>query len=198
MERSAVIVLDMLNDFVTGSLKCERCTKIIPRIKKLIQAARKKGIPVIYSNDAHLPVDEEVVERWGKHAIRGTKGAEVISELKPTAKDYVLEKRTYSGFHETGLDMLLRDLYKGEGVKIVILTGLHTNICVRHTAADAFFRGYKIVAAKDAVEAFTQKEQEEGLKYLKDIYSAKIMTVDEITKEMQKSSGQRKGFAAQF
>ena len=188
MERSAVIVLDMLNDFVTGKLKCERCDKVIPNIKKLIQTARKKGIPVIYSNDAHLPVDEEVVERWGKHAIKGTKGAEVIPQLKPTAKDYVLDKRTYSGFHETGMDMLLRDLYKGEGVKTVILTGLHTNICVRHTAADAFFRGYKIVVAKDAVEAFAQKEHEEGLKYLKDIYSAKVMAVSEIMKKMEKSS----------
>jgi len=188
MDRTAVIVLDMLNDFVGGKLKCERCDKIIPNIRMLIQAARKKGVPVIYSNDAHLPVDEEVVERWGRHAIKGTKGAEVIPQLKPTAKDYILEKRTYSGFHETGMDMLLRDLYKGEGVKTVILTGLHTNICVRHTAADAFFRGYKIVVAKDAVEAFTQEDHTEGLNYLKDIYNAKITTVNQIVKEIEKTS----------
>jgi len=59
----------------------------------------------------------------------------------------------------------------------VILTGLHTNICVRHTAADAFFRGYKIIVAKDGVEAFTQEDHEQGLKYLKGIYNAKI-TID--------------------
>jgi nicotinamidase-related amidase len=177
-----VIVLDMLNDFVTGGLKCERATRIIPNLKKLTMAARKHKVPVIYSNDAHLPVDEEVVERWGKHAIKGTEGAEVITQLKPQRTDYVVEKRTYSGFHETGLDMLLRSLYRGEGVKTVILTGLHTNICVRHTAADAFFRGYKIIVAKDGVEAFTQEDQEQGLKYLKDTYNAKILTVDEIIK----------------
>jgi nicotinamidase-related amidase len=177
-----VIVLDMLNDFVTGGLKCERATRIIPNLKKLTMAARKHKVPVIYSNDAHLPVDEEVVERWGKHAIKGTEGAEVITQLKPQRRDYVVEKRTYSGFHETGLDMLLRSLYRGEGVKTVILTGLHTNICVRHTAADAFFRGYKIIVAKDGVEAFTQEDQEQGLKYLKDTYNAKILTVDEIIK----------------
>jgi nicotinamidase-related amidase len=177
-----VIVLDMLNDFVTGSLKFERAIHIIPNLKKLTVAARKHKVPVIYSNDAHLPVDEEVVERWGKHAIKGTEGAEVIPQLKPQKRDYVVEKRTYSGFHETGLDMLLRGLYHGEGVKTVILTGLHANICVRHTAADAFFRGYKIIVAKDGVEAFTQEDQEQGLKYLKDIYNAKILTVDEIIK----------------
>lgn len=182
MNNQAVIVLDMLNDFVTGSLRCERAQHIIPNLKKLIAAARKSNVPVIFSNDAHLLIDEEVVERWGNHALKGIKGAEVIPELHPQKKDYIVDKRTYSGFHETGLDMLLRSLYHGESVKTVILTGLHTNICVRHTAADAFFRGYKIIVAKDGVEAFTEKTQKEGLEYLKDIYNAKILTVDKILK----------------
>jgi len=183
LDNKTVIIIDLLNDFVTGDLKCERAKRIIPNLKKLIEVARKNNIPVIYSNDAHFLEDAEVVHKWGKHAIKGTKGAEVILELKPTGKDYIVEKRTYSSFYETGLDSLLRSLYSGEGVKTVILSGLHTNICVRHTAADAFFRGYKIVIAKDGVEAFTQEDQEQGLKYLEDVYNAKIMTVDEIIKE---------------
>ncbi|MEM3797929.1 MAG: isochorismatase family cysteine hydrolase [Candidatus Bathyarchaeia archaeon] len=187
-ERMCVIIIDMLNDFVTGDLKCERAKYIIPNLKKLVEAARKHGIPVIYSNDAHYPEDFEVVEKWGKHAIKGTRGAEVIPELKPTEKDYIVEKRTYSGFFETGLDPLLRSLYNGEGVKTVVLGGLHTHICVRHTAADAFFRGYKIVIAKDGVEAFTQEEHEQGLKYLEYVYNAKLMSVDEIIKEIGKNA----------
>ena len=183
MDNKAVIIIDMLNDFVTGDLKCKRAECIIPNLKKLVEAARKHNVPVIYSNDAHYPQDAEVVQKWGKHAIKGTKGAEVIPELKPTAKDYIVEKRVYSGFYETGLDPLLRSLYKGEGVKTLILGGLHTHMCVRHTAADAFFRGYKTIIAKDGVEAFTQENHEQGLKYLKDAYNATIMTVNEIIKE---------------
>lgn len=183
MNNSAVLIIDMLNDFVTGDLKCERAQHIIPNLKKLIHGARKHNIPVIYLNDAHYPQDFEVVEKWGKHAIKGTEGAEVIPELKPMEKDYIVEKRTYSGFYETGLDPLLRSLYKGEGVKTVILTGLHTNICVRHTAADAFFRGYKVVTARDGAEAFTQEDHEQGLKYLEDVYNADIKEVSEIIKE---------------
>ncbi len=183
MGKKAVIIIDMLNDFVAGDLKCERAKHIIPSIKKLVEAAHKHRIPIIYSNDAHYPEDAEVIEKWGKHAIKGTKGAEVIPELKPTAKDYIVEKRTYSGFYETGLDSLLRSLYDGEGVKTVILGGLHTNLCVRHTAADAFFKGYKIIIAKDGVEAFTQEDHEQGLKYLEYAYNAKIVTVDEIIKQ---------------
>ncbi|MGQ9623910.1 MAG: cysteine hydrolase family protein [Candidatus Bathycorpusculaceae bacterium] len=185
MDNAAVIIIDMLRDFVTGELKCERAQRIVPNLKRLVEAARKQNIPVIYSNDAHYPQDHEVVQRWGKHAIKGTKGAEVIPELAPSAKDYIVEKRAYSGFFETGLDPLLRSLYKGEGVKTVILCGIHTNICVRHTAADAFFRGYKIIIAKDGVEAFTQEEHEQGLKYLRDVYNAKLMAVDEIIKEFK-------------
>jgi nicotinamidase-related amidase len=183
LDNKAIILIDMLNDFVTGDLKCERAECIIPNLRKLVEAARKHGIPVIYSNDAHYPQDAEVVQKWGKHAMKGTKGAEVIPELKPTAKDYIVEKRVYSGFYETGLDPLLRSLYKGQGVKAVILGGLHTHMCVRHTAADAFFRGYNIIIAKDGVEAFTQEDHEQGLKYLENVYSARIMSVNDILKE---------------
>ncbi|MCS7124344.1 MAG: cysteine hydrolase [Candidatus Bathyarchaeota archaeon] len=186
-ERMAVIIIDMLNDFVTGDLKCDRAQRIIPNLKKLVETARKNGVPVIYCNDAHYPGDFEV-HRWGLHAVKGTKGAEVIPELKPTKKDFIVEKRTYSGFFETGLDPLLRSLYNGEGVRTVVLGGLHTHICVRHTAADAFFRGYKIIVAKDGVEAFTQEEHEQGLRYLEYVYNAKLMTVDEIIKEVEKGS----------
>ena len=185
MENPAVILVDMLNDFVTGKLEAKRAQRIIPNLKRLVEAARETNVPVIYNNDAHYPQDVEVTRKWGNHAIKGTKGAEVIPELKPVENDYIVEKRTYSGFYETGLDPLLRSLYKGEGAKTVILGGLHTNMCVRHTAADAFFRGYKIIVTEDGAEAFTQKDQEEGLKYLEYVYNAKIMMVDEIIKELK-------------
>ena len=183
MENKAIIIIDMLNDFVTGALEVKRAKRVIPNLQRLIEAARKSNVPIIYSNDAHYPQDVEVTRKWGKHAIKGTKGAEVIPELKPSEKDYIVEKRTYSGFYETGLDPLLRSLYDGEGVKTLILGGLHTHICVRHTAADAFFRGYRIIIAKDGVEAFTKEDHAQGLKYLEYVYNARIMTVNEIIKE---------------
>ena len=99
-----------------------------------------------------MPTTPETLKspkRWGVHAIKGTPGAQVITDLKPDeGKDYIVEKRTYSGFYETGLEPLLRSLYEGEGAKTLILGGLHTNICIRHTSADAFFRGYQIVIIK--------------------------------------------------
>ncbi len=173
----ALILIDMLNDFVTGELKTERAQRIIPNIKKLLQTARNKKVPVIYSNDAHLPIDFEL-KKWGGHAMKGTKGAEVIPQLKPTESDYVLEKRTYSGFFETGLDPLLRKLKVGT----IILTGLHANICLRHTAADGFFRGYKLIVPKDATEALSAQDYQQGLEYLKKIYEAEITETNAIIK----------------
>lgn len=180
MERAVVIIVDMLNDFVTGALRVERSGRIIPPLRKLVDAARKNSVPVIFSNDAHYPGDFEVVRKWGGHAIKGTPGAGVIPELQPQEGDFIVEKRTYSGFYETGLEPLLRSFYDGEGAKTVILGGLHTNICIRHTSADAFFRGYKIIIPEDGVEALTKEAHEEGLKYLQEIYNAEIAHVDGI------------------
>jgi nicotinamidase-related amidase len=168
----------MLNDFVTGNLKCDRANQIIPNLKKLIEAAREKKVPIIYSNDAHTENDFELKKRWENHAIKGTLGAEVIPGLKPKKKDFQVDKRTYSGFYETGLDQLLRSM----GVETVILGGIHTNICVKHTAAGAFFRGNNIIIAEDGTEAFTEKDQKEGLEYLEYIYNAQVKPVSEIIK----------------
>ena len=68
----------------------------------------------------------------------------------------------------------------------MILGGLHTNMCIRHTAADAFFRGYHIIIAKDGVEAFIAEEHEQGLKYLEYVYNAKIMLTNDIIRGIVK------------
>ncbi|MCL2288368.1 MAG: cysteine hydrolase [Candidatus Bathyarchaeota archaeon] len=183
MIRPVVILVDMLNDFVTGKLQTKRAKSIVTPLQQLVVSARENGVPVIFSNDAHYPQDSEVTQKWGQHAMKGTYGAEVISELAPDlTMDFIVEKRTYSGFYETGLDSLLRDLYKGEGVKTVILGGLHTHMCVRHTAADAFFRGYRIIVVKNGVNAFTSQAHKQGIAYLENVYGAKVLTVNEIIK----------------
>jgi nicotinamidase-related amidase len=169
----------MLNDFVYGKLKCERAQRIIPNIKKLLEKAREKNIPIIYSNDAHLPIDKEL-DVWGQHGMKGTEGAEVIADIKPQKVDYIRDKRAYSGFFATDLDMLLRDLNVGT----VIITGLHTHICVRHTSADAFFRGYKLIIPEDCVDSFTHEDHERGLEYLKMCYKAQVMKTDELIKKL--------------
>ena len=177
----ALLVIDMLNDFLTGSLKCERAFHIVPSIKTISSLFRDNGLPVIYCNDAHiLGIDKELAQ-WGEHAIKGTKGAEVIEELKPQAEDYVVSKRRYSCFFATDLDALLRELDVNE----VVLTGLHANLCLRHTAADAYFLGYRITVLKDCTEALSQEDYDSGLEYIEKYYGARVIGSSDAKEELQ-------------
>ncbi len=180
--KTAILVVDMLNDFVTGALKCERGIAIVPKTAKLLDEARKNGVKVIFCNDAHLKGIDHEFKIWGEHAIAGTKGAEVIPELNLCDKDYVVPKRRYSGFFHTDLDLLLREL----NIDTVIMTGLHTHMCVRHTAADAFSLGYDIVVAADATDSFTREDYEAGINYLKTVYGATVYSVDELCELFKK------------
>ena len=180
--KQAILVVDMLNDLVTGALKCERGVAIVPQTAKLCREARKAGIPVIFCNDAHIKGVDHELKLWGDHAIAGTKGAQVIDELELCDKDYVVPKRRYSGFFHTDLDLLLHEL----DVDTVILTGLHTHMCVRHTAADAYCLGYDIVVAKDATNSFSEEDYDYGLKYLFAVYGAKITDVDSLVASWNK------------
>jgi nicotinamidase-related amidase len=174
--KPAILVVDMLNDFVTGALACPRAQAIIPKTAELLAAARQYGVPVIFCNDAHIKGIDHELKLWGDHAIAGTPGAQVIPELNQSPKDFVVPKRRYSGFFHTDLDLLLTEL----GVNTVIMTGLHTHMCVRHTSADAYQLGYDVVVAKDATNSFTEEDYVSGLKYLHDVYGAEISNVDSL------------------
>jgi len=177
--KTAVIVIDMINDFVTGVFKSDRAAKIIPNIKALLEYTRKQKVPIVYATDAHLPNVDPEFDVWGSHAVAGSRGAEIIDELKPHKGDFRVLKRKYSAFQGTDLDQLLRELK----IDAVILTGVVTDICIQHTAADAFFRGYKIIVPRDCVEAVDAKTQEEAIRYIKKAYGPEITTSKELVKK---------------
>jgi len=177
--KTAVLVVDMINDFVTGIFKSKRAIKIIPNIKKLLKFARKQAIPVIYVTDAHLPNVDHEFEVWRPHAEKGSWGAEIINELKPQKGDFRVLKRKYSAFQGTDLDMLLRELK----VDTLILTGVVTDICIQHTAADAFFRGYRVIVPKDCVEAADAPTQDAAIIFLRKAYGSEITTVNDLMKK---------------
>jgi nicotinamidase-related amidase len=169
----ALLIIDMLNDFVTGALANEAdATRIVPAIQRLIEHARKNpDWLVVYSNDAHRADDREI-SIWGKHAMAGTRGADVIDALSPIGVDreIVSPKRFYGAFEETGLG----EAFTKYGVTEVVLTGQHTHCCVRHAAYGAFVRGYAIKVPSDAVCVFPGVDQTDALEYLKTIYGAEI------------------------
>lgn len=162
VEKGAVLIVDMLNDFCKegGAMVLGEGMEAVAPTQRLIAAARAKGLPIIYINDCHRAgkYDREF-EKRAPHCIEGTWGAEVIEELAPQEEDYCIPKRRFSGFYQTDLDLVLREL----GVKTVIATGVVTNICVRSTCHDAFFLGYNVIVPSDCVRATGPREQESTL-----------------------------------
>jgi nicotinamidase-related amidase len=173
----ALIIVDMLNDFVDGKLANPRAQAITEPLQRLLDHAREDGWVVVFSNDAHQPGDPEM-KIWGEHAMAGDPGADVIAELEPMEGEIVSEKRHYGAFDETGLDEQLRE----RGVDEVVVTGQHTHICVRHSSYGALVRGYEITIPRDAVCAFEGVDEDDALEYLKATYGAAVTTVDELVR----------------
>ena len=117
--RSALIVIDMLNDFVDGSLGNPAAKEIIAPIAALVGPARGTDEwVVVYANDAHRASDVEL-RVFPPHAMAGTPGAAVTGELEPHAHDVVVPKRFYSAFTETELEQQLGS----HGVGRLVLVG---------------------------------------------------------------------------
>ena len=96
--------------------------------------------------------------------------------------DYIIQKHCYSGFFKRIYNCCFTSL----GIKNLILTGLYTNICVRHTAADAFCWGYQIYIPRDCVCAFTPEEYEGDIAYLKTFMELRYCLLTKLNKRNEK------------
>jgi nicotinamidase-related amidase len=91
---TALVIVDMLRDFVDGRLANPAAVPTIERIGALAEAARgRSDWIVVYGNDAHQPGDVEL-RLFGEHAMAGTPGAEVIEQLAPAGGDMVVPSAT--------------------------------------------------------------------------------------------------------
>lgn len=174
---TAVIVIDMQNDFGTKGGLFDRAGLDISMIQKavaptaqVLAAARNAGITVIYLNMGFRPDLSDLgasdspnrvrhlIFGAGKTVrapdgtesrilIRDTWNTAVVSELTPQDGELVIYKHRFSGFYETEFDAVLRKL----GVKSLIVTGCTTSVCVESTVRDAMFRDYQCVLLADCM-----------------------------------------------
>jgi len=173
MPRSALIVMDMLVDFIDkkGTLYCgPRAEKMVPFIKGKINEARATGEQVIYITDSHRPNDKEF-QLFPKHCVTGTPGAEVIPELKPGRGDIIVRKPTLSSFYRTRLENIL----KKNRIKHVTVTGVCTSICVMDAVGDLRNRGYSVTVFKNGVADFDQKFHRFALQRMEKTYGAEVV-----------------------
>jgi nicotinamidase-related amidase len=161
MNRPALLIIDMQNDFILDEkpLQVKGADVIIPAIQYLLKEFRSRSLPVIHIVRIHRAdgSDVEIIrqELFKKtpFAVEGTKGAAVIDALAPVPGEYLLSKIRMSAFIGTGLDLMLRTLE----VDTVVVAGIQTPNCIRTTVFDAIAYNYHTCLVDDATAA--QREE---------------------------------------
>ncbi|SDY88909.1 Nicotinamidase-related amidase [Evansella caseinilytica] len=185
----ALIVIDYTNDFVAddGKLSCgERGQAIEQRITEISQEFVQNGDYVVFAVDVHDEEDRYHPEKqlFPPHNIRGTKGRQLYGQLGKYYTDFLrrtdniewMDKTRYSAFAGTNLEIKLRE----RGIQEIHLTGVCTDICVLHTAVDAYNKGFRIVVHRDAVESFNPAGHDWALAHFATTLGAKVVTENEV------------------
>lgn len=158
-------------------------SEFLPRQTLFLQRMRTFGVPIIH---LQLVVGDDDPRSVGLPDMlqfrRGSVGSQILKEVYQ-AGDIVIEKPKDSGFFQTSLDETLRSLE----ASTVILTGMQTQICVQTTAADAYFRGYKVIVPSDGVISSRPEDTQQALHWMAN-YCATVITSDEIEDLVQQES----------
>lgn len=172
-ERTALIVVDMQNDFVSegGSLRVPDAEATIPAIGALLELSREHGMRVVYSQDTHRDGDPEW-QIWPEHAREGSWGWQIVDALTPAEGETVVRKVRYDAFYGTPLDHLLR-LWR---VQTLVICGTVANICVHYTAASAALRWYDVVIPRDATSALDPFDLESSLRQTVFLFAGRVTT----------------------
>jgi len=179
--KPAILVVDMLQDNLKESPRnpyFEAGKNILPNLQRLLEESRKKGFPIIYACDSFLEGDFIFKGKMKVHSLRGTKGSEVLDELKPEATDIVLPKRRFSAFFKTDLDMTLRVL----GMDTIVVTGITTEVCVLMTALDGLCHDFSAIILEDCCASRSREFHQGCLALYRDFALhplLKIMTLEE-------------------
>lgn len=174
----ALLVIDMLNDFCTpeGVLALDQegnvyAEPIIPFVAQKVREALAEGWKVIFVMDHHDPEDIEF-QRFPRHCVQGTAGAEVIQELAAQLGErdraHYITKQRYSSFYNTNLEELL------EGVKEVHVVGVCTNICVLYTVEELCNRDLKVIVYRDGVASFDPEAHRFALEQMEKVLGAEV------------------------
>lgn len=173
MGKKALIVADMLRDFLEpqGTLYLGDAARvIIPFVARKIAETRAAGGVVIYVCDAHAPDDKEF-RLFAPHAVKGSRGAELIPEFQVLPGDYKVEKTTYSCFYHTDLD----GIFQREQVAQVEIVGVCTSICVMETVKELYERDIPRLVYREGVADFDPEGHAFALKHMQRVLGAEVV-----------------------
>lgn len=172
--RSALVVVDMQNDFCAkGGYLDYRGIDITPDrapiepLRALVPLLRAEGVPIVWLNwgvrrdllnihpsllHAHTLDGSgaglgERIPGGAEILLKGSWGAQIVDELNPGEQDIHVTKHRFSGFWDTELDSILRNM----GVCTLFFAGVNADQCVMTTLEDASFLGYDVLMLRDCV-----------------------------------------------
>jgi ureidoacrylate peracid hydrolase len=179
-KKTAMIVVDMQNDFVAAGAPMETpaARKMVPNLARALKFCRDAGIRVIYTTHAHRRdgCDAGLFDDlWPPIASKSglvdeTPGIEIYPDLAPAAGEHVIKKHRYSAFFGTDLDIILREW----GIETVIVSGTTTENCCHATARDAMFRNYRVAFLSDATATFDYPDVGYGAMAAEEVHSATL------------------------
>ena len=173
LQRTAIVVIDMQNDFcapggwvehIGGDPMPDRAP--IEPLRALLPALRAAAVPVVWVNWGNRPdlanmppnqihlykptgqgvgLGDPLPGSGARVLEKGSWAAAVVDELKPVPGDIEVDKHRISGFWDTPLDSILRNL----GIRTLLFAGVNTDQCVLHSLTDANFLGYGCVLLSD-------------------------------------------------
>lgn len=177
-QRPALVIIDMQNGFVDEAgfmnkigLGYKDVAGCVEPIQRLREAARAAGLPVFYTRTWLSPDYSDgglMIERWPAMAEAGacmadSWDAQIVGDLAPADGERVINKTRYTAFYATDFEEQLVEL----GIDSLVVCGCTTEICVESTVRDAFFRGYRITVAEDAVAASSRQNHEDALRVIR-------------------------------
>ena len=181
--KKALLNIDYTNDFVAedGALTCGKPGQVLEDyIVQLTKEFHEQGdyiaflIDLHFENDTHHPESE----LFPPHNIAGTEGRNLYGqletlyqEIKDDANVEYFDKTRYSAFTGTNLELQLR----ARKIEELHIVGVCTDICVLHTAVDAYNKGFKIVVHEQGVASFNQAGHEWALAHFTDTLGGKVV-----------------------
>ena len=175
---SATVVVDMLYDFIDGSLACIGGEEAVEETRKFLEKNLEgegdaaveilDTKPVLFIRDHH-PADHSSFKDfggiWPAHCVAGTRGGEVHEKLLPFVnEDLTFDKgceravEQYSGFDgRNAAGQPLGEVLSLMDIKTVYVCGIATEYCVRSTCEDLLKAGFKVQLLKDCL-AYVNEE----------------------------------------
>ncbi|NHB57263.1 isochorismatase family protein [Acinetobacter sp. 194] len=184
-EKSVLLVHDMQQYFLDFyDTQAAPIPTLVEHSRQLIQAARKLGIPIVYTAQSGDQTPEHrqlLTDFWGKGLSADSEMTKIHDALKPDSEDIVLEKWRYSAFKFSNLEERMTFWKRNQ----LVICGVYAHIGCLMSAAEAFMLNIQPFMAADALADFSLDEHEMALKYTS-TRCAQVMSTDQIIQQWVK------------